>query len=329
MRRGSSIKTKNKVTEQPLVLPINKKLINKLITSSIKQLFQYLPIKLKELGYQVVNINTNSYIYAPGTIPIMLVAHIDTVFNKPPQTRQIQYDNNILYSSSKTNGIGADDRAGIYSILEIVRGNSSTNKPGGNSNIQLPHILFTTDEEIGGLGAKIATKELNPDIKYIIELDRKGKNDCVFYDCHNEEFISYIESFGFKYAYGSYSDISKLCPIWNIAGVNLSIGYYNQHTSNEYLNITEMSETIEKVKLMINNLPDNTFQYYTGNSTYYCGGNNYYISNYKTTNNKKSKRKYITLTRKYASDFYYCRGNSNYYTPEEEMYYYQLMYLKD
>ena len=58
-------------------------------------------------------------------------------------------------------------------------------------------------------GAIKATKKLSiPDIKYIIEFDRRGENDCVFQDCGNETFMNYVESFGFKTARGSYSDIS-------------------------------------------------------------------------------------------------------------------------
>jgi len=246
----------------------NKGLLEKLLISNTEQLFQYLPKKLKSYGYDSITINNNNYIYAPGNIPIMLVAHIDTVFNKQPTKSQLVYNSNTISSKHKTNGIGADDRAGIYSILQIIDYNSKLSITNTMHNSR-SHILFTTDEEIGGLGAKVVARELNPDIKYIIELDRKGNNDAVFYDCHNEEFIEYIESFGFNYAYGSFSDISVLCPAWNVAGVNLSIGYYKQHTSKEHLNITEMNGIIERVKFMVNNLPENKFTYFVYNSNDY------------------------------------------------------------
>ena len=32
----------------------------------------------------------------------------------------------------------------------------------------------------------------------MIELDRRGKNDCVFYDCYCPDFIEYVEQFGFE-----------------------------------------------------------------------------------------------------------------------------------
>ena len=55
-----------------------------------------------------------------------------------------------------------------------------------------PSILFTTDEEIGGLGASSFTLyQDNLDINYIIQLDRRGKNDVVRYDDDNLELTRY------------------------------------------------------------------------------------------------------------------------------------------
>ena len=116
-----------------------------------------------------------------------------------------------------------------------------------------PHIIFTTDEEVGARGAyKLATINCPfKDCRYIIELDRRGANDCVFYDCENPEFTAYVEQFGFEEDFGTFSDISVLCPAWGIAGVNLSIGYRDEHTACEILNVNHMLATIEKVKKML------------------------------------------------------------------------------
>ena len=115
-----------------------------------------------------------------------------------------------------------------------------------------PYVLFTEDEEIGCIGALKAVKRLEiPDIKYIIEIDRRGANDCVFYECGNEEFINYVESFGFTKNYGSCSDISIIGSSWDIAAVNVSSGYYNEHTNNEYVIFKQLLETIKRVDKML------------------------------------------------------------------------------
>lgn len=194
-------------------------------------------------------IKSDKYLCAEGNIPIALVAHLDTVFTSPPDN--IYYDEKagIMWSPE---GLGADDRAGVYAILKIIRAGYK------------PHIIFTTDEEIGGKGAQALAADypMGPfkDIKYIIELDRQGKNDCVFYNCNNIPFVEYVESFGFLEEWGTFSDISVLCPYWGIAGVNLSIGYQNEHTYIETLNINVVLQTIKRVVKMLEDV-DNVEQF--------------------------------------------------------------------
>lgn len=189
-------------------------------------------------------VNTSKYLYAIGNIPICLMAHLDTVFPKAPT--DIFYDpiKSVLWSPE---GLGADDRAGVYAIIKILDGGFH------------PHIIFTTDEEKGGLGADELGKLACPfNAKYIIELDRRNTNDCVFYDCGNEDFIKYIQSFGFVKSYGSFSDISILCPQWKVCGVNLSVGYQNEHSYSEFLNIKALERTINILKKMLSekSIPD-------------------------------------------------------------------------
>ena len=181
---------------------------------------------------------TKDYLFAEGEIPVALVAHMDTVFDKP--VTDMFYDNrkNVIWSPQ---GLGADDRAGVYAIIQIVR-----------SGLR-PHIILTTDEEKGCLGAAELAKLQCPfeNLQYVIELDRRGTNDCVFYDCENPQFVDYVEQFGFTEAYGSFSDICEICPEWGVAGVNLSIGYQDEHSYQELLFVGPMLATIDKVKKML------------------------------------------------------------------------------
>lgn len=202
-------------------------------SSLLKALRQYLKTRYDNV------ISTNDYIVAVGDIPVALTAHMDTVFKHPPQ--DIFYDRvkNVMWSPD---GLGADDRAGVYSIVQIVK-----------SGLR-PTIIFTADEELGCVGAEKLIKDIPEaptQLKYIIELDRRGSNDCVFYSCANSKFDEYVESFGFVTNFGSFSDISVICPQWGVAGVNLSIGYYDEHSVSETLYIGQMLSTIEKVKHML------------------------------------------------------------------------------
>lgn len=199
-----------------------------------KSLSEMLKEKYKEV------IETDKYIYAIGNIPITLVAHMDTVFHFPP--REFFYDReaNVVWSPE---GAGADDRAGIFAILFILKSHFR------------PSIIFTTDEEKGCIGADGLAYDIPmalTETKYVIQLDRRGKEDCVFYDCDNKDFEKYVEKFGFKTAIGSFSDISVICPTWKIAGVNLSVGYFDEHTSSERLYVSYLFSTISKVIRMLN-----------------------------------------------------------------------------
>lgn len=207
-------------------------LFKNILMNTQKELLSRLPKILKQFKYNNI-INTRNYIYAEGDIPVLLVAHLDTVHYSRVKNIFHDKEQNVIWSPE---GIGGDDRCGVFAILKIIEQFN-------------PHVLFTTDEENGGVGAKKVIKKLiKPDVNFIIELDRQGLNDAVFYECGNIDFIDYILDFGFKEEYGTFSDISILSPYWDIASVNLSIGYYNEHTKGEYIRLNEMYNTIEKVK---------------------------------------------------------------------------------
>jgi hypothetical protein len=228
---------------------------------------------LKE-KYKTV-IETKDYIYAVGDIPIALTAHLDTVFAAP--VKDLFYDTrkNVIWSPD---GLGADDRAGIFAIWSIVRDGMR------------PHIILCVDEERGCLGARELAKIPCPfeGIKYIVQLDRRGANDCVFYECDNPDFVKYIESFGFIEAFGTFTDITEYCPAWGVAGVNLSVGYYNEHSTSEILRVNALYATIEKVKKMLRASDVPEFKYIPCVYSYY----NYdYWQNGQPAYNSYSTRK--------------------------------------
>ena len=211
----------------------------------IKNLFTYTDVQLKDaLHYELMckgydpdtMYNTKDFLYAEGDAPYMLVAHLDTVHKKIPSIICYSKDNNYMMSPQ---GIGGDDRCGVFIILSLLR-----RLP------YKPYILFTMGEEVGCVGAKAFVKwlcddpEALPELKFIVEYDRKGNNDCVFYNCDNKDFTKFVESFGFKTAIGSSSDIKVIAPELGAAAVNLSSGYYNPHTEHEYVCMSDMCDII-------------------------------------------------------------------------------------
>lgn len=181
---------------------------------------------------------TKEYIYIEGEIPIALVAHVDTVHRMPVSELYHDEKKNVLWSPQ---GLGADDRAGVFAIIKMLLDGYR------------PTIIFCDGEEIGGVGANALIRDFpqaKEELKYMIELDRRGARDAVFYSCDNDKFEEYITSFGFVTDWGTFSDISIIAPAWGFAAVNLSIGYENEHSLGEYLNYQNMFETIDRVEKM-------------------------------------------------------------------------------
>lgn len=226
-----------------------------IISLSQKSLRKTLAEYLKKKYDKVYH--TKEFIIAEGNIPIALLAHMDTVFKMPPKDIYYDRDKNVIWSPE--GGCG-DDRAGVFAILKILQ-----------SNLR-PTVIFTTDEEMGGLGADAILKQFPEcpisDLRYMIQLDRRGTNDCVFYDCDNDDFVDYVEKFGFIENFGTFTDISILCPQWGMAGVNLSIGYENEHSVSETVHVSAMLATIAKVKNMLREKEIPSFKYVHSLSSY-------------------------------------------------------------
>ena len=222
-----------------------------------KQLKNFMQEYLTSQNYEVVS--KDGFLYAKGTVPVLLVAHLDTVHKKLP-SEIVQQNTKI----SSPQGIGGDDRCGVFMIASIVEDTHCS-------------VLLCEDEEAGMVGAKKFAdtqfiKEL--DVNYMIEFDRKGRNDAVFYSCGNDDFIDFVvDNTNYRESFGTFSDISALMPASKLCGVNLSCGYYNPHTVQEYVMYDEMLNTISVAKALINEECEK-FEYTTRKYSYdpyaYC-----------------------------------------------------------
>lgn len=222
-------------------------MFTKICSMTQPTLKKFVAKELRETHNKVIN--KDGFIFAQGTFPVLLVAHLDTVHKELPQ--KIEYDK-VMDILSSPQGIGGDDRCGVYMILEIIKKYNCS-------------VLFCEDEEIGCIGAEKFTKSdisKNLEFNYIIEFDRKGKNDAVFYDCANEEFEAFITKEFFRTNWGSFSDISVIAPHLGCAAVNLSCGYYNAHTKEEYVVMSEMQTNIEQAcKILERTSESDKFEY--------------------------------------------------------------------
>lgn len=224
------------------------------------ELFNHMKTFLKKHGYNIMRPSSLSYIIAEAAdirkrLPVCLVAHLDTVFYYPPTDFFYDQDNEVLWSPQ---GLGTDDRAGVLMIKNLIERGF------------YPSIILTTEEEQGGIGARVLTENYPEcpfkNIKFLIELDRKAYNDCIFYTCDNKEFKEYISNFGFKKAIGIFTDIRIIAPQWGIAAVNLSVGYQNEHSNGEYIVLSDFKNIEKKVADILSMSKEAPFFKYTEKS---------------------------------------------------------------
>lgn len=213
---------------------VNIKLLKTIIQMSQQELKEYLKTVLCDMGY--ITVDRKGFLYAEGDIPVLLAAHLDTVHRDRAEIICFSEDGRYVMSPQ---GIGGDDRCGVYMILQIIRQSKC-------------HVLFCEDEEVGGRGARIfAESGIIPDVNYIVEMDRRGNNDAVFYECDNPEFTDFVLGFGFEEKTGSFSDISVVAPRLKTAAVNISAGYYNEHRQHEYIDLIAVENNIRRITQLV------------------------------------------------------------------------------
>ena len=91
------------------------KVFRRLVSLTQKELKEDVSKTLRKY-YQEVE-ETEDYIYAKGDIDIALLAHLDTVHVTPVEQLFFDKQQSVVWSPE---GLGADDRAGVYAIIQII-----------------------------------------------------------------------------------------------------------------------------------------------------------------------------------------------------------------
>lgn len=174
----------------------------------------------------------------------ILVAHTDTVWDEPVK---VQWKGWVGRSAYKQVGIGADDRAGTAALLALAGEDVG--------------LLIVPLEESGCVGSR-ALLDSRPDAvrdimdnhpAYFIQFDRRGATDLVFYEGDGTELIDQLSPHfpRYKEEMGSFSDVAVLAPACGIAGVNVSIGFVNEHTEQEQINANVWRITVENTRMLL------------------------------------------------------------------------------
>ena len=193
-----------------------------------QQMSKYIQNYLTNLGIDYWTVGNQIYRIRPNEP--MLCAHMDQVSNRPLQEL-------ILYNSMIEGdaNLGADDKNGIWICLKLLEEFPNTS------------FIFSTGEENGcdiDIILELEKDNLD-DVLYCLVFDRRNGTDIVgtlnnycFEDLENTVYNLGID-LGFKPNAGIFSDCDML-SIYGVPCVNISCGYYNSHTNNEFTDLDEL-----------------------------------------------------------------------------------------
>ena len=203
----------------------------------------------------------------------MFISHTDTVHNiideiivkeehlLRPYTFGKDFGNDQILClkaytpDGKPTGIGGDDKCGTFICLELLR------------QLDKVKIALFVSEETGCHGSKMVDLDFLKDVGYITQYDAPGDH-LISYSCMGTVLFDEESEF-FKIAYRSisegfgndmlvqshpYTDIMIMKQKSDLSCINMSCGYYNMHTANEFVCISDVERAITAGMNMVKNL---------------------------------------------------------------------------
>lgn len=156
------------------------------------------------------------------------------------KSRKKTYDGVQDYLYTSAQGIGGDDKCGIYGCLELMR------------SLRNVKAMFFVQEECGTIGARGIELSEFEDSAYLIELDRRGNSDIImdynFSETISPKFEEVLEQQmgdDWEQADGTFTDVMILAERGvGISAINVSCGYYKAHTKEEYISWKDLNKSI-------------------------------------------------------------------------------------
>ena len=192
--------------------------------------------KINDIEYWQDEYN-NIFVIAgnPDKLVPCFICHTDTVHQIIPHYKVIE-DAGVLFSiNPKTYervGVGGDDKVGIYICLKALQA------------YQHFRCVFFANEEIGCIGSNNCDMSFFDNCTVVLQADRKGNSDFIDFtngiEIFGDDFFDAIQPILTKYNYkvkeGLYTDVGTLKQRGlEVAAANISCGYYDPHSDNEYV----------------------------------------------------------------------------------------------
>jgi tripeptide aminopeptidase len=190
-----------------------------------------------------------------------VIAHTDTVHELdtinvreemlPNTEGELKLSLKAYNDSGNPTGIGGDDKCGVFACFELLK--------------ELPNLkaAFFVSEETGCHGSKMADPSFFTNVGYAIQFDAP-ENWMVTETCYGAKLFDRESEFfekcdkvitegmsNRKYMIHPYTDVYALKTKFDFSCINISIGYYDYHTKNEYVVVEDTFNGIDVGKQMI------------------------------------------------------------------------------
>ncbi len=199
-------------------------------------ILNYIPIPLIQDSY-------GNYYIKIGESNTMFTSHFDSACRDFTKVKLMTFEksNNLFVCSDGKTILSADDKAGVTCMLYMIEHN-------------IPGLYyFFTGEEVGGIGSYALMQEFSKHgylsgITKCISFDRRKYSSIITHQSYTrtcsdkfaESLCAELAKYGMEFELdytGSFTDSANFIQNINEC-TNVSIGYFNEHTNNEYQNIT-------------------------------------------------------------------------------------------
>jgi putative aminopeptidase FrvX len=195
-----------------------------------------------------------------------VISHTDTVHNidtiniseemLPNAQREIKLSYRAYNDQGKPTGIGGDDKCGVFACLTLLQ--------------ELPYLkaAFFVSEETGCHGSLKASEDFFSNVGYGIQFDAPENwmitekcfgqvlfdRETEFFETCDKVLTEGMNQNDMEYMVHPYTDVYALRGKFDFSCINISIGYYNYHTKNEYVVVEDVFNGIDMGRKMIENL---------------------------------------------------------------------------
>jgi len=199
------------------------------------------------------------------------VAHLDSAHPKVPMVVKEEYQPNAQNepklalkayeeATGEPTGIGGDDKAGVFTCMEILR------------ELDTCKVFFPVAEETGCHGSRQADPNFFKSVGYAIQFDSTENNTMsktlMGVQLYEEKsvFFESVKNIILEHGYDQwlnhpYTDTMMLKKRFEFPCLNFATGYYAYHTSNEYVIIDDVENAIALGKKIVTQLGNKKYQF--------------------------------------------------------------------